>query len=187
MAYEMSVNPDSQSWLPEWAAEPQMSVDPAYESAVDFDSFTQQNSEPSYGGQSSLLSSNPLDISGWSSSSSEAPEVKTEEPEQQSFLSTAWDSLKKFFDTPVDKEGRSQQSLGASVVVGAAQEVLKMMAANKAAENATNLESQKSSNRIKEKTEEENRIRAAASAMPAMPSRGARTVAKPGGILSTAK
>lgn len=181
MAYEMSVDPNAQNWIPDWAQEPQMSVDPAYENSVDW-TFSQPNQTSYEGGQSSL-SSSPLDISGWSSAPSESSEIKVEEPEQPSFLSSAWTSLQDMFKVTYDKDGRAQQSFGAAVITSAANEVLKMMAANRASEQSMNLENQKSSNKIREKSEEESRLRAAASAMPAQPSRGTRSV----GLLSQAR
>jgi len=111
----------------------------------------------------------------------------TAEAEQTSPLKAATSWLGDFFKTTTDTSGRQQQSLAASIILGAAGSVMASMSQDKKIRAERDLESQKSSNKIREKTEEENRIRAAASAMPTQANRGTRTVARPGGILSQAR
>lgn len=156
-------------------------LDPRLDQAItDSRNGTDQN----YNG---LLGYQPMDGYINLADSGSTDRVDYSEPEQPSMISGWIDNMKSLFGSTTDPNGRQQQSLAASIVLGAAGSVLKSISENKAIKAASDLENQKSSNKIKEKAEEENRIRTAASAMPVMAPRGTRTVARPSGILSQAR
>lgn len=111
------------------------------------------------------------------------PEESFAESVQNNLSSAAKWLGESLFGTKTDRDGRNTQSFASSIVLGAAQSILQSMNADKTIKAQVELESQRSSNRIKEATEAETRTRAAASAMPTL-AKGGRKVTRQTGLLS---
>lgn len=104
----------------------------------------------------------------------------------QNNLSSAAKTISDWLGVKTDTNGRQTQSFASQIVLGAAQSILSSMNADKTRQANIEMESQRSSNRIKEATEKETRDRTAASAMPNL-ARAGRTVTRPAGLLSAVK
>lgn len=100
-------------------------------------------------------------------------------------VKTIMDGLMKMFEPAATETGRNAQSLAAQMILGAAKGVMGSMAMDKQTKAASDLENQRSANRIKEADAALNLTRTASSAMPKMNTFNTRTVSK-GGLLGGA-
>jgi len=121
----------------------------------------------------------PMDYQNLSDSSS-SDRVDYVPEEQSSMIADAIKVFKDLVAPTTDGQGRAQQSFAASVILGAANGVMSSMNQSKGIQANKDLEQQRSSNRVSERKQEEERLIAASSSMPKISARGNRSV----GLLS---